>query len=219
MMQDRSKYPHTMHFPWSEGLQNDDKMIQDNQLPGFEIVVTEKMDGENTTMYRDGIHARSLMDMAPHPSRTWVKKLHGSIAHDIPVDWRICGENLFAKHSIHYKGDNALQNYFQVFSIWENETCLSWPDTVGYCSELGLQTVPVIFSGAVYDEAYLQTITSTKWWRLVEREGYVVRPSCTFHQTYFENLVAKYVRKGHVQTSEHWLNDPMIKSELCNATN
>lgn len=212
MMQDRSKYPHTMHFPWSEGLQNDDKMIQDNRLSGCDVVVTEKMDGENTTMYRDGIHARSLMDMAPHPSRTWVKKLHGSIAHDIPVGWRICGENLFAKHSIHYKGDNALPSYFQVFSIWVGDRCLSWEDTVDYAATLGLQTVPVFAIGK-YDESFLKTLYQPEWHERVE--GYVVRPVLSFTREWFQSLVAKYVRKGHVQTSEHWLNEPLVKNELC----
>lgn len=36
------------------------------------VVITEKMDGENTTLYRDGLHARSL-DSRHHPSRNWVK--------------------------------------------------------------------------------------------------------------------------------------------------
>jgi len=52
--------------------------MPDNRLIGREVVVTEKMDGENTTMYCDNIHARSI-DGRHHPSRDWVKMTVGEI--------------------------------------------------------------------------------------------------------------------------------------------
>ena len=89
---------------------------------GREVVVTEKLDGENTTMYTDYIHARSL-DSHHHPSRDWVKQLHGEIGYKIPVGWRVCGENMYARHSIVYYD---LTTYFYGFSIWdETNTALS----------------------------------------------------------------------------------------------
>jgi hypothetical protein len=45
-------------------------------------------------------------------------------------------------------------------------------------------------------------------------EGYVVRIAESFKMDRFQNVVAKYVRKGHVQTSEHWLNEPLVKNEF-----
>ena len=66
------KYPSTPHLPFSQGLQRDDTRIQSlNSFEGREIVVTEKLDGENTSMYADHIHARSI-DSRHHPSRDWV---------------------------------------------------------------------------------------------------------------------------------------------------
>lgn len=50
------------------------------------------------------------------PSRDWIKALHGQIAHEIPEGWRLCGENLYARHSIAY---DALPSYFTLFSIWD----------------------------------------------------------------------------------------------------
>jgi len=45
---ERVKYPKTLHLPWSEGLQNDDRMLQSfDGLEGEEVVVTVKLDGEN----------------------------------------------------------------------------------------------------------------------------------------------------------------------------
>ncbi len=69
----RFKYPKTMHFPWSPGLQNDDRMLESADVfLGKEVVITEKFDGENTSIYTDHIHARSL-DSQNHSSRNWVR--------------------------------------------------------------------------------------------------------------------------------------------------
>ena len=83
-------------------------------MDGFEtqeVIVLEKLDGENTSLYKDAIHARSLSS-GHHPSRTWVKTLQGSMGYRIPEGWRICGENVYACHSIHY---TALTSYFMSF--------------------------------------------------------------------------------------------------------
>ena len=75
----RVHYPRTPHLPWSPGVSADDVRAADLAgLAGREVVVTEKLDGENTTLYRDGLHARSL-DSAHHPSRAWVKSLQGLV--------------------------------------------------------------------------------------------------------------------------------------------
>jgi len=85
------KYPRTFHLPWSAGIHEGDRVHETtDQWEGRKIVVTKKMDGENTTMYCDHIHARSV-ESGHHPSRSWVKQFHASIAHDIPSGWRICG--------------------------------------------------------------------------------------------------------------------------------
>lgn len=77
----RTKYPRTAHLPWSPGATSDD-IYQGNLSPfaGKQVVVTEKMDGENTTLYRDFVHARSI-DSRFHPSRTWVKALQANQAN------------------------------------------------------------------------------------------------------------------------------------------
>ena len=119
-----------MHLPWSPGLQNDDRVIE--SLDGFvgkRVIVTEKLDGENTTMYNDAIHARSI-DGRHHPSRDWVKGFHGSIKHLIHPLYRVCGENVYAEHSIHY---NALKTYFYGFGLW-----LDLPSSAKKLSKLAL---------------------------------------------------------------------------------
>jgi len=210
------KYPRTYHLPWSPGLTKDDRQLKDvNQFSGKEVVVTIKMDGENTTMYDDYIHARSL-DYHRHPSRDFVKgSIWAQIQHDIPEGWRICGENVYAKHSIKY---NKLESYFLVFSIWnEINMCLSWDETKQWCDLLGLETVPVVLYGT-WDKDCIQNwynryVTEAKRDNQ-EVEGYVVRLKDSFSYGNFRKSVAKYVRKNHVATHGGWMRQTLEMNEL-----
>ncbi len=203
------KYPRTMHLPWSPGMSDDDRIIQDlDFFKGKEIVVTEKMDGENTTMYNDYIHARSL-DSKNHPSRNMIKSIWAKMAHEIPENWRVCAENLYAKHSIKYTN---LKSYLLVFSIWDaNNVCLPWDDTKEYAGILGLSTVNVLYEG-VYDEKYLKELPQKL--NLINQEGYVIRLKESFHYGNFRKCCAKYVRKNHVHTHGFWMSEAIEPNEL-----
>jgi len=195
----RVKYPRTNHLPWSPGVNDDDRVISDlSFFQGKRVIATKKMDGENTTMYCDHIHARSI-DSRGGEDRAWVKQFWASIAHDIPQDWRICGENLWAEHSIHY---SDLQSYFLGFSMWnERNVCLSWDDTLQYFDLLGITPVSVIYDG-IWDESKIRELEKTLSWET--DEGYVLRVADSFTYAEFRKAIAKYVRKGHVQTTKHW---------------
>lgn len=166
----RTHYPRTRHLPWSPGATADDLRVTDlSGLRGREVVVTEKLDGENTTLYADGLHARSL-DSAHHPSRAWVKALQARIGHAIPEGWRVCGENVFARHSIAY---DALESFFYGFSVWDGEgRCLDWDRTVVFLRGLGVPVPRVLWRG-VFDERALRALRLDP----VRQEGYVVRGS------------------------------------------
>lgn len=210
----RIKYPRTFHLPCSPGTTSDDKKLTISQLEayycGVDVIYTEKMDGENTTMYSDYIHARSL-DSRHHPSRDWVKRFHSEIAHELPDRWRFCGENMFAKHSISY--DN-LDSYFYGFSIWdENNICLSWEQTKLWFDVLGIQHVPEIKDCPPVTcleavEALGKQVVSEG------KEGFVVRRSKSFEYSRFDRSVAKYVRADHVQTETHWMSQSIIPNKL-----
>ena len=205
------KYPKTTHLPWSEGLQNDDRLIEslDNFI-GKEIVVSEKLDGENTGMTRIKCHARSL-DSKHHPSRTYVKQLHATISSGIPEGWKLFGENVYAKHSIHYSG---LKSYFYLFNIWSNDNyCLSWDETIEWAEILGLHTVPVLYRG-IWDESKIKSCYTGKSNLGGEQEGYVVRLASRFNKEEFSVSVAKVVRKNHVQTDKFWMMQPVTPNEL-----
>src|SRR3954463_3978029 len=97
------KYVRTYHLPFSPGGSRDDLVLASTaHFQERHVVITVKMDGENTTMTRDSIYARSVSSDMGHPSRTFVKRLWGNIKHEIPKGFRLVGENMYAKHSIFY---------------------------------------------------------------------------------------------------------------------
>ena len=119
------KYPRTPHMPWSLSKTDDDKtLLSDEYFYTLdEIIITEKMDGENTTIYGDGYcHARSI-DTAHKGYHSYLlNKIVWKIAPYIPEGWRVCGEYMYAQHSIHY--DN-LEDYFYIFGMFGNVLCAS----------------------------------------------------------------------------------------------
>lgn len=210
------KYPKTMHLPWSPNLQNDDRVI-----PNFEtlvdkiLVVTEKLDGENTTLYNDHIHARS-MDSKDHPSRHWIKAGWSKIKHLIPKGIRVCGENMYAKHSIYY---DKLESYFYVFGIFSDNICWEWDLTQEFAAELGFPTVPIL-----KDRFYCASAFELPSGDLAKKsliggesiEGFVVRNYLAFSVDDWDKNIAKWVRKDHVQTDEHWLRQTITVNGLKN---
>lgn len=205
----RFKYPRTFNFEWSEGATSDDKIMHDySNFIGKWVICTIKMDGENSSLMKNYCYARSL-DSNNHPSRNWLKGLWGSMCHNIPENWRICGENLYATHSIHY---TDLPSYFMVFNIWnEDNMCLNWTDTLVWCELLGLEHVEVIYEG-IFDIEIIKKLHENL--DLTKDEGFVLRLAESFHYDDFGKSVAKWVRKGHVQTDEHWTTQKIVPNEL-----
>lgn len=198
------KYPRTYHLPWSEGVTSDDKINKStNQFVGKRVIVTEKMDGENTSIYKDAIHARSL-DGRNHPSRNWVKGFAQSFQYLLDDDVRLCGENLYAKHSIAYE---ALPSYFLGFSVWNNTTCISWDASCELMAKCGVLPVPVLYDGE-YDEKLIKTLYDGI------AEGYVIRLADSITRDDFKTSVGKFVRQNHVQTDVHWMQSEVIKNKI-----
>lgn len=199
------KYPRTFHLPWTNTTTIDDKILKSvNHFEGKRVVVTVKMDGENSSLYRDYFHARSL-DSNNHPSRNWLKKFHSEFAFEIPEGWRICGENCYAKHSIFY--DN-LCSYFYGFSIWnEKNECLNWEETLEWFDLFKIVPVEVLYDG-IWNEELIRNIDYGN------QEGYVVRTFDSFHYDEFKTNVAKCVRANHVQTDKHWSHKEIVRNKL-----
>jgi len=203
------KYPRTYHLSYSEAVQSDDKVQNDlSFLEGQEVVITWKMDGENTTIGKNYSHARSL-DSGYHPSRNYVKVLQNDIGYLLGDNERICGENCYAKHSIQY---NNLVDYFLGFSLWDGMTCLSWDDTMSRFDRLGITPVDVIYRG-VFSHDAIKKIISHEDFYSGKQEGIVVRLAGSFHYDDFSKCVVKWVRANHVQTDKHWSKGPVVRNK------
>jgi hypothetical protein len=191
------KYPRTYYVPWTESQTDDDRVNQNlDFFKGRDVVVTEKRDGENSTVYWDGyFHARSISGHS-HPSQGWLKNNIQSWSYDLPEGWRVCGENLYATHSLFYEG---LPSYFEVFSIWDHRNdCLSWDEMSDWAQLLGLNVVPVLYRGEYNEKAIRSLMLDT-----ARQEGYVIRLADRFPYAKFRRAVAKFVRKNHVQDTVH----------------
>lgn len=191
------KYPRTFHLPWSNGTKDDRFLNDDSIFEGKEVVVTEKLDGENTTLYNDYIHARSL-EYSSHKSRDYMKSFHAQIGYNIPKTMRVCCENVTAIHSIEYEN---LEHFCYGFSVWENDKCFNWNDTQEWLSLLDIISVPVLYKGK-YNKELIHFIYE-KISREREIEGYVIRNSDSFSLKDFNKNIAKYVRENHIKESNH----------------
>jgi hypothetical protein len=213
------KYNRTMHLPWSKGATNDDKITDSiSSLLGKPIVITEKIDGSNTSLEFDGCFARTHSSAPSHPSFDGLKSLHAAVKYKIPQGLQLFGEWVFAQHSIHY---SELPSYFLLFnvrSLTPSPIWLSWEEVELWADEIGMPTVPLLFQGVISSEKELQDITES--FMIQEscyggiREGVVVRVKSEFLDNEFSQCVMKCVRANHVQTSEHWKNQEIIKNKL-----
>jgi len=202
-----SKYNRTYHLPWSLGATNDDRISSDvSPLIGIDIVITEKLDGENCGMTDDGVYARSHAAFTTSPWSREVRNLHKiSVEGQLGDSVYLFGENMEGIHSIEYTN---LTSYFYLFGVRDNNIWVPWEKVEEYSYLLDIPTVPVLFKGIVNSEKELKEITEKLASQSSElggiREGIVVRNADMFHNDDFAENVMKLVRADHVQTDEHW---------------
>jgi hypothetical protein len=213
------KYPRTPHLPFSPGGTSDDRRIE--SVEGFlcgDVVVTEKMDGSNVCLEAGACFARTHAAKPNHESFSAFKALHATVSRRIPATIQVFGEWLYAKHSIKY---TALPSYLMVFGVRDLATSqwASWSDVEMWAEELGVSTTPVLAR-----ESWLNRDWKVR--DLVEtyvtlpsrcggvREGVVLRLAGSFADSAFETSVAKWVRKGHIQTDKHWKSGPVVRNGL-----
>lgn len=212
-----SKYNRTYHFPFSPGATNDDRIADSmSNLIGQEIVISEKIDGENTGMTCGGVYARSHAAFTTSAWSREVRQIHDRIKFDIPEDVFIFGENMEGIHSIEYTN---LKSYFYIFGIRNNNIWIPWKDVEDWAFLLDLPTVPVLFKGVFNSEkelkALVEKLTKEPSELGGQREGIVARVAGMFHNDDFSTHVLKWVRKDHVTTDEHWTRN-WKKAKLVN---
>lgn len=212
-----AKYPRTPHLPFSPGASSDDKMLSSvDHLLNVDLVVTEKMDGSNTTLEKSACFARSHAGAPTHPSFDQFKALHASLKNDLPDGLSFYGEWCFAKHSIEY---SKLPAYFMLFGVKVDASWLSWSDVCDWAALLNLTTVPVVAKSVKFKTAKdLEKFVSSEAVKPSlcggKREGLVLRLLSGYADCDFQRSIAKWVREGHVTTSEHWKNQAITKNTV-----
>jgi hypothetical protein len=212
------KYPRTPHLPWSPGGTSDDRRLASvDPLLEDRLIITEKMDGSNVCLEADACFARSHASTPKHPSFDAFKSFHASVRHLLPEGLQVFGEWLYAKHSIGY---SALPHYFLAFGVRDLKTMTwgSWEEVELWAEEIGVPTVPVLGRCKPANEIALKVFTN----RLAssrnrsgdQREGIVVRKMAGFSDNAFDTSVAKWVRKNHVQSDDHWKNQAIVRNVL-----
>lgn len=211
-----SKYGRTYHLPWSPGTTSDDRISKSvESLLGIDIVVTEKLDGENCGMTDGGVYARSHATFTTSAWSREVRALHKQeIENSLGEGVFLFGENMEGIHSIEYLN---LTSYFYIFGVRDNGIWIPWSKVEEYSYLLDLPTVPVLFRGKVETEKELKDLTED----LVSqpsalggnREGIVVRNAGEFSNEDFGTNVMKWVRKNHVKTDTHWSRN-WVKSKI-----
>lgn len=202
-----SKYNRTYHLPFSPGATSDDKISKNvDSLLGVDIVINEKLDGENTGMTDDGVYARSHAAFTTSPWSREVRQLHDiKVRGNLGENVFLFGENMEGIHSIEYTN---LESYFYIFGVRDNNIWIPWQSVEEYSYLLDIPTVPVLFKGKVNTEKELKELVEnlvSKQSKLGgEIEGVVVRNAGMFHNDDFKDNVMKWVRKDHVTTDEHW---------------
>jgi hypothetical protein len=215
------KYNRTPHLPWSPGKSSDDKTILSVEaLLNTPIIITEKMDGGNCSLEREGLFARSHSGPPTHPSFDLIKSMHAALKYSLPKGYQFFGEVMTAKHSIYY---DKLPGYFLLFGIrdlffHDRPQWLSWEKVAMWAEELKLPYVPVLWQGSVSSSKELEDLTTkiAKEPSLLgeAREGVVLRIADGFEDERFGECVAKWVRAGHVATDEHWSHQEFVKNGL-----
>jgi hypothetical protein len=103
------KQPRIYHLPWSEGLQNDDKRIDNlNSFTNQEIEISTKMDGGAVGGNYDGTIQTKTVDGTPFlDSGDWFKSYWINryyLLNNRPFN--VKGELLYYQHSIEYINEN-----------------------------------------------------------------------------------------------------------------
>ena len=204
------KWPSTLNWPWSPTKHDDDSTHSDpERFVNVPVVITEKLDGGNTGLFRGDVYARSVMSPSRDGWMGMVRKHHAWKTHALDPNLVFNGEDLFGIHSIEYDPLREDQTFY-LFGVRHVDTpavIRRWASIERHAAELNVPTVPVLFQGV-----FGSVNEITKWFEThlrepssiggKDREGFVIRIAelCTD----WAHDACKFIRPKHIQTDEHW---------------
>lgn len=205
------KYPRTLHVPFSKSITPDDRRCEEGwfeHLKDKTLVLTEKLDGSQSYICKEGVYARSHAVPTTNP---WDVNLfekggvYDQVKNLLSDEEGIYGENMYGIHSIEY---DKLDTYFHMFAARDDKRWYSWDEVVELSNILRIRHVPTLeirrfkSISELEDTIYLLMKKGSLYGK--EIEGIVIRNSESFPIEDFQYNVVKYVRANHVQTDQHW---------------
>lgn len=230
-----TKYPRTPHLFGSKGT-DDDKQLSEAESLRFiadpSLIIEEKVDGTNVGIHfdREGelvLQCRGhLITEGMHPQydlfKQWATVKRPMLRELLQDRYLLFGEWLYARHTIHYR---QLPHYFFEFDIYDKEQSqfLTLPKRLNMLDGTGLQTVPVLHTGAIARSDLTKLIVASqfdsrfehpdsgRWDNLME--GLYLR----IEQSEVVVGRSKFVRiefTEKIKQSEHWQSRKMEKNLL-----
>ena len=188
-----TRYPKTPHLPWSSVTDPDDIVLYScNQFEKNDIVITEKMDGENCLITKNKILLKDRNIKKDVDEKLLANALQ--IQKRIGENTTVVIESLYHNLAINY---NALESKIFGISYWEKDTCMSWDLTTTFFDSINIAHPPILYEGS-WDMKVIIDLNSKI--SLSEfREGYVMRIKKEFQEKNFNSSIAKYVKPFFVQ--------------------
>ena len=201
------KYPKTPYWPYSPANAADDHGQADPTLfAGTPLVVTEKLDGSNTLLHEGRVYGRSVSAPSIDKWMAMVRKHHAWKVTE--PDIFLYGEDIYGVHSIEYDPVPENETFYAFALRFADGSFSSFQTLVSYAEERGIPVVPVLYDGTFRTVEDIQNFirhAHTEPSALGgAREGVVIRLTRAFPASEFHLNVCKSVRKGHVQSDEHW---------------
>ena len=200
------KYPKTPYWPYSPGAPRDGELADPTRFVGRPVVVTEKLDGGNTLLYRGRVYARSVSAPSTGKWMAMVKKHHAWKVME--PDVLLYGEDVYGVHSIEYDPVPENETFYAFALRMGDGRFTSFRAMVSYARDRAIPVVPILFEGTFETVADLRDFVSRAHREPAAlggaREGVVIRAAHRFPADEFRSNVCKSVRAGHVQSEEHW---------------
>ena len=169
------------------------------------VIVTEKMDGSNVCVVRQGTNLHTLTRSGILCSqsrfeqhrwfRDWVALDSGYLFRDMEQGMSIHGEWMAQSHGIRY---HSLPSWFFVFDIKQDGISLPWDSVVEFCERSGLWYVPVLSDGpAISPNLLIHPVMRSSWLAEGEKgEGLVYRLETHGKVAFWAKLVFHWTQAG-----------------------
>lgn len=206
------KLPRTYHLLWSLGVSSDDRVHDRAHLEANfldkPLTITEKLDGACQCWQRESWHRRSATSTGAGALCSRAKAAWAAVRYQLDPDCHYYVEDLSNQHSIAYAD---LAYPFRLITVFDAraERFATWGTVSAIAESLGLAPVPLLhrdtFSTLADLEQFTTTLAAQPSLLGGVREGVVVRVDTPLSE--WTPYSAKFVRAGHVQTSDRWTQE------------